>query len=98
MAACCLVFCAFSLGVAADGVAVTAPAEVWNGSIAEAFEGGSGTEADPYLIRTGAQLALLAKNVNETVTDYKDVYFKLINDIDLASHWCGQEYAFQRTF
>lgn len=85
LAACCLALCAFSLGVAADGVAVTAPAEVWNGSIAEAFEGGSGTEADPYLIRTGAQLALLAKNVNETVTDYKDVYFKLINDIDLAS-------------
>lgn len=32
--------------------------KIWDGSVAEAFAGGSGTESDPYQISNGAELAL----------------------------------------
>ena len=54
----------------------------WDGSLATSFESGSGTSADPYIISTGAQLALLSNQVNAGTT-YKDCYFELANDIDL---------------
>ena len=48
------------------GTALRAQAsdEVWDGSVASSFDGGSGTESDPYLISNGAQLAKLAQDVN----------------------------------
>lgn len=55
---------------------------IWDGSVATSFAGGSGTENDPYIISTGAQLAYLAKTVNAG-NSYKDCYFKLNNDINL---------------
>lgn len=58
----------------------TAP---WNGSdIAEKFGQGTGTEDDPYLISSGAELAYLASTTNEK-TDYTDVYFEQTANIDL---------------
>ena len=39
---------------------------VWDGTVATTFAGGSGTEADPYLIADGAQLARFAAIVNGT--------------------------------
>lgn len=68
--------------LADDGV----PATAWRDNAAAAFAGGSGTEADPYLITDGAQLAKVAKDVEDKVTVYKDVYFRLENDIDLSAH------------
>ena len=65
-----------------DGV----PATAWRDNAAAAFAGGSGTAADPYLITDGAQLAKVAKDVEDNVTVYKDVYFRLENDIDLSAH------------
>ena len=44
---------------------------------------GSGTEASLYQISTGAQLAYLAKSVNEGNT-YENTYFQLTADIDLG--------------
>ena len=41
--------------------------EVWNGSVATAFAGGSGTAEDPYQIANGAQLARFAAIVNGTL-------------------------------
>ena len=41
---------------------------------------GSGTEEDPYLIKSTIQLNLLAERVNSG-TDYEGNYFKLANDI-----------------
>lgn len=41
--------------------------EVWNGSVATAFAGGSGTAEDPYQIANGAQLARFAAMVNGTL-------------------------------
>ncbi len=36
----------------------------WDGSIADGFDSGSGTEDDPYVIKSGAQLAYFASSVN----------------------------------
>ena len=68
--------------MADDGV----PATAWRDNAAAAFAGGSGTAADPYLITDGAQLAKVAKDVEDNVTVYKDAYFRLENDIDLSAH------------
>ncbi|MCD8135966.1 MAG: hypothetical protein LUH01_08465 [Parabacteroides gordonii] len=59
-------------------------ADVWDGSsIASNFSGGDGNEATPYLISSGAELAYLAKGVNDGSITTSDKYFKLTNDIDL---------------
>ena len=68
--------------LADDGV----PATAWRDNAAAAFAGGSGTAADPYRIEDGAQLAKIAKDVEDNVTVYKDAYFRLENDIDLSAH------------
>lgn len=58
---------------------------LWDGSVAEGFEGGTGSESDPYLISSGAQLAFLAKTVNDGSTaGYAGKYFKLTCNIDLG--------------
>ena len=46
--------------------AVSAATTYWTdaGIVATAFAGGSGTEADPYEIATGAQLAKIAADAN----------------------------------
>ena len=54
----------------------------WDGSIATAFAGGTGTESDPYQIANGAQLAYLASSVNSGET-YTGKYFVLTANIDL---------------
>lgn len=38
--------------------------EVWDGTAAEGFESGTGTENDPFIIKTPAQLAFFAQSVN----------------------------------
>ena len=58
-------------------------ADLWDGTVAGSFGGGSGTEADPYLIFTGAELAYLAASVNGG-NSYSGKYFLLMNDIDLG--------------
>ena len=60
-------------------------ATVWDGSVATGFAGGSGTEDDPYLIATGAQLAYLAKTINSSdANKLYNKYFRLTNSIDLG--------------
>lgn len=58
----------------------------WDGSIADAFDGGSGTEADPYRIANGAQLAYLAKVVNYKLNGINtaDTHYVLTSDINLG--------------
>ena len=78
-----------TMGLAASLVPVSVFAdgtEVWDGSIAKAFAGGTGTKDDPYEIATGAQLAYLGESVNagEYGEKYKDTYFELTEDIDLG--------------
>lgn len=55
---------------------------VWDGTVATTFAGGSGTEADPYQIANGVQLAKLAQDVNSGNT-YAGTYFVLTADIVL---------------
>ena len=55
---------------------------VWDGSIAAAFAGGTGTAEDPYQIANGAQLAYLASSVNNGET-YEAKNFVLTANIDL---------------
>lgn len=64
--------------------ASAATVDVWDGTTAsQAWDSGSGTEADPYIIMTAAQLAKLVADVNSG-TDYSGTYFKLGADLDLG--------------
>ena len=55
----------------------------WDGTVADSFAGGSGTQTDPYQIRNAEQLAFLAKQVNDNHITYQGNYFIQTNDIDL---------------
>ena len=57
-------------------------ANVWDGSVALAFAGGTGTAENPYQIATGAQLANLARSVNNGET-YAGKNFVLFSQTDL---------------
>ena len=59
------------------------PEENWIDFAAVSFAGGDGTRENPYQISTAAQLAKLAKDVN-TGIDYRNQYFKLMDNIDLS--------------
>ncbi len=77
-------------------------ADTWDGSAAE-WTHGSGTEADPYLIESAANLAWLQEMVNGGVSTYSGQYFKLTTDINLNSiSWLGigtsQSVSFQGIF
>lgn len=63
--------------------------ETWNGTDCNLiltpeyiFEGGTGTESDPYKIKTAEQLACFAKSVNSGNT-YQGKYIKQISNIKL---------------
>jgi hypothetical protein len=53
------------------------------------FDGGSGTESDPYKIKTANQLACFAKSINEGTT-YEGQYIKQIKSIKLNDDLNGQ--------
>ena len=60
---------------------------VWDGS-SEPWSNGSGTQNDPYLIETAANLAYLAEKVNEgyqaqDMAVFKNIYFLMTDDLDL---------------
>ena len=55
---------------------------VWDGSVAGSFAGGDGSEADPFRIETGSQLAFLAREVNGG-KDYAGKYVSMVCDVDL---------------
>lgn len=60
--------------------------DVWDGTVATGFASGSGTDADPYIISTGAELAFLAEQVNSrVVNEYRNAQYSLGTNIDLKS-------------
>lgn len=77
------------------------PAVTWDGSTANGFRAGDGTESSPYEITDASQLALLAARVNEG-TEYDGKYFSLLCDIDLNNiEWVpigNGKYAFKGVF
>lgn len=65
-------------------VSARAETDVWDGTTASGFAGGTGEENDPYQISTAAQLAYLAQKVNAGEA-YRYKYIVLTADIDLAN-------------
>ncbi len=63
------------------GLPTVVSGDVWDGSASSSLEG-SGTAEEPYLIKTGADLAYFAGSVNGG-NDYTGKYLKLTADIDL---------------
>ena len=63
-------------------VSARAETDVWKGTIASGFAGGTGMENDPYQINTAEELAYFAKTVNEG-QPYNGLYIVLKNDLDL---------------
>ena len=62
--------------------------DVWDGTVATGFASGSGTDADPYIISTGAELAFLAEQVNSGVAtpeNYNSAHYRLGTNIDLKN-------------
>ena len=60
-----------------------------NGIYADSFAGGDGTEDNPYLISTSAQLARLAYLINNSSTnaDYRNLYYKQTTNLDMSAYW-----------
>ncbi|QQR30712.1 zinc ribbon domain-containing protein [Acutalibacter muris] len=56
--------------------------DVWDGSVAESFDGGDGSVENPYQIANGGQLAKLAQDTNSGI-DFAGFYFVLTSDIML---------------
>lgn len=83
--------------ITAAAVPATAASGVWDGTIAESYAGGTGTEADPYLIETPQQLArmvgydVLTNYTADIINGSTGKYYKLTADIYLndvtASDW-----------
>lgn len=83
--------------ITAAAVPATAATGVWDGTIADSYAGGKGTEADPYLIETPQQLARMVgydvlTNYTANITNGSTgKYYKLTADIYLndvtASDW-----------
>ncbi|MBR4830120.1 MAG: hypothetical protein IKZ92_10025 [Muribaculaceae bacterium] len=71
--------------------------DIWDGTTASGFYGGSGTESDPYQIRTGAELVYFANLVNSG-DDFSGKYVKLMNDIDMNKQSFSVTELFAGTF
>lgn len=53
----------------------------WDGSIAESYKKGDGTEENPFIISDGSEFAFFAQQLENQEFDSKGVYFELGNDI-----------------
>lgn len=63
---------------------VFAQTDDWDGS-AEIWTQGTGTESNPYLIESAENLAWISEMVNNGVTTYEGVYFKLTTDLNMQN-------------
>ena len=59
----------------------------WKDNAATAFASGSGTKEDPYVIKTAAQLAYMAKDISDNQNASLKKYYALEADIDLGAHY-----------
>lgn len=60
---------------------VSAEGEAWDGTAAEGFAGGSGTESDPFLISNAAEFAYLCEQLDFGNDDFSGKYFELTHNI-----------------
>ncbi len=69
--------------------------DVWDGTVADAYAGGKGTKASPYIISNGEQLAKMMSDGKKAFDgEEKAKYYKLSNDIylnDISDYklWSG---------
>ena len=68
--------------------------EIWDGTVAKVYHGGTGTQNDPYQIANGAELALLAEQVNNG-DNKAGTYFILTEDIYLNDASKHKDVVFQ---
>ena len=67
-------------------VAVLADTDnAWNGTVATAFAGGKGTEADPYVIANADQLAYMGDRVSNDNADYGSAHYQLAADVNIGN-------------
>ena len=66
-----------------SAIVVEKKADVWDGSIAEGFASGDGTEANPYIIETAAQFAYFGDQITNGKDEFIKKFVKLNNDLDL---------------
>ena len=74
---------------AATLIVLPASADSWDGtSVATGFSGGKGTEAEPYLIGSAAELAYLSASHDtiKAADESTPVYYKLTSDINLQNN------------
>lgn len=83
-------FCCIPISAEEAEPPASDPVSVWDGVVPAAnsgyaFSGGTGTENDPYLIGSAADLIQLAVNVC-SLTTYRNTYFRMTTDVD-----CGDK-------
>lgn len=69
-----------SIAIEADACDVS-KIDYWDGTIASSFAGGTGTEQDPYIIKTAEQLARCCMGQNKT--DSKGKFYKVDDSIKI---------------
>ena len=86
-----LVSHAFDSGVVADSKVICTCScgytmeNIWDGTSVSESLSGSGTEADPFIIQSGADLAYIDQHMT-AAENFKGVYFELARSIDLGNH------------
>ncbi len=82
----------FTLNVMHDKLEKTvcySEVDVWDGSSVSEALSGTGMQEDPFLVQSGADLAYIAKVVNDAAkgtANFKGSYFKMTKSIDLAGN------------
>ena len=59
----------------------------WKNFAASGYASGSGTKADPWIIKTAEELAHMAKDISENKNASLKKYYALGADIDLGAHY-----------
>lgn len=77
----------FIFGVSAEDAESdeTLTGDVWDGTAATAYDSGTGTAEDPFVIRTAAQLAFFANCINNGTDTGEGKYYVLAGNMDLNS-------------
>lgn len=60
---------------------------LWSNYVSSSSWSGSGTQNNPYCIRTSANLAYMAYLINSSQSGYASAYYKIINDVDMGIHY-----------
>ena len=71
--------------------------EIWDGTTADSYAGGDGSEGNPYQIANGAQLAKLVQDPDTTGKYYELTADILLNDVS-SENWTENESSLKKWF